>query len=73
MPELSRFERITDNIFQRIDKLDKADVTKDIPLGTENVRPNIAIDRFKQMRPKEREKFIQMVGIDKVMKMLGNG
>ena len=71
MPEISRFERVTDNIFQRMDKLRNEKGRAEIPIGFEKVRKDVAARRFEAMTPQQRMKFIEKVGVDEAMKIVG--
>lgn len=71
MPEISRFERVTDNIFQRMDRLRKEKGVKEIPIGFERVRKDVAVGRFQKLTPQAKQKLIEKVGIAKVMEMIG--
>ncbi len=71
MPEISRFERVTDNIFQRMDKLRNEKGRAEIPIGFEKVRKDVAVTRFQKMTPQAKQKLIEKVGIAKVMEMIG--
>ena len=71
MPEISRFERVTDNIFQRMDKLRNEKGRAEIPIGFEKVRKDVAVGRFQKMTPEAKKKLIEKVGIDEVMRMIG--
>lgn len=71
MPEISRFERVTDNIFQRMDRLRKEKGVNEIPIGFEKVRKDVAVTRFRKLTPQAKQKLIEKVGIDEVMRMVG--
>jgi len=71
MPEISRFERVTDKIFQRFEKLRNDPVQPEIPIGFERVRKDVAVKRFEAMTPQQRVKLIEKVGVDEVMKIMG--
>ena len=71
MPDISRFERITDNVFDNLQRLRNDKTEPDIPLGFERVRKDVAIKRFQQMRPEAKQKLIDKVGVAEVMKMIG--
>lgn len=71
MPEISRFERVTDNIFQRFEKLRNEKGRAEIPIGFEKVRRSTAAKRFEGMTPQQRIKLIEKVGVDEVMKIVG--
>jgi len=73
MPEISRFERVTDKIFQRFEKLRNDPITPEIPIGFERVRKDVAAKRFQAMTPQQRMKFIEKVGVDEVIKIVGRG
>lgn len=72
MPEISRFERVTDKVFQRFEKLRNDRTEPEIPLGFEKVRKSVAKQRFEAMTPQQRTKFIEKVGVDAVMKIVGS-
>jgi len=71
MPEISRFERVSDNIFQRMDRLRNEKGTAEIPIGFEKVRKAVAVTRFQKLTPQSKQKLIEKVGIAKVMEMIG--
>ena len=71
MPDISRFERITDNVFQKLQGLREDPTQPEIPLGFERVRRSVAVKRFQQMRPEAKQKLIDKVGVAEVMKMIG--
>ena len=71
MAEVSRFERVADNVFQKFQTLRESKETKEIPLGFEKVSKGVAVGRFQKMTPEAKQKMIEKVGIDQVMKMLG--
>lgn len=64
-------ERVTDNIFQRIQRLRNEKGTTEIPLGFEKVRKSTAQARFQKMTPQAKQKLIEKVGIDEVVRMVG--
>jgi len=71
MPDISRFERITDNVFQKLQALRTDKTEPEIPLGFERVRRSVAVKRFQAMRPEAKQKLIDKVGVAEVMKMIG--
>ncbi len=72
MPEISRFERVTDKVFQRFEKFRNDKTEPEIPLGFEKVRKSVAVKRFEAMTPQQRMKLIEKVGVDEVMKIVGS-
>ena len=71
MPEISRFERVTDKVFQRLQGFREDPAQPEIPLGFERVRRSVAVKRFQAMRPEAKQKLIDKVGLAEVMKMIG--
>jgi len=71
MAEISRFERITDNVFEKLQGLREDKTEKEIPLGFEKVRKSVAVKRFQAMRPEAKQKLIDKLGVAEVMKMIG--
>ena len=73
MPDISRFERITDKVFQRLQGFREDPTQPEIPLGFEKVKRDVAVKRFQTMRPEAKQKLIDKIGVAEVMKMIGEG
>jgi len=72
MAEISRFERVTDNIFKRLEKIKEAPQEPTIGLGMERVRNEVGRKRLEGMSPQARQKLIEKVGLEEVLKIVGN-
>ena len=71
MPERSRLQRVSDNVFTHIQSLRDKKVETEVPFGMERVSSETALNRVKKLSPEGRKRLIDKIGIDAVVDIVG--
>ena len=72
MAERSTLQIVSDNIFDRIKTLREQRVEGGVPFGFEQVDRRTARNRFDSLSPEAKKNMIGKLGIDNVLKFLGD-
>lgn len=72
MPEnRSPLQRVSDNVFARIESLRNEQVDPQVPFGFERIDKSAARNKLAKMTPDGRKRFIDKVGLENVFKIIG--
>jgi len=67
----SPLQRVSDNVFSRIESLRNQQIDPQVPFGFERVDKTAAKKKLADMTPAGRKRFIDKMGLENVFKIIG--